>query len=364
MTLTRSELIEKARAFGYNVEDAGWAVDFCLPLLAAERERAIEEAAQACEGITYDMDGSCDRQIETRNRCQARVRALARANEKEQPPAAARASLARTEGDAVKSEESSAVPRAADRNTGDGSNPSAGGHSPTQRQRAEELLRVCCLWSRNETIDAMLAYGAEREAAANQGELERRAVACERAHARGAREALNSICRYLIAESVAAPDGEIVAEIDRRLAALSRPGETDKPEGTERSSSASGAVTLTPALSDAAVLERAAEIMGKHAAPGRHDGWNAHVLGLREMAGRLRARFAPPAPDVFDEFVAEHWPKDESQRAKLAATIRERFAPLVEALESYTDTHLYGRATITAEQALSRLRTTAKEEGK
>lgn len=89
-------------------------------------------------------------------------------------------------------------------------------------------------------------------------------------------------------------------------------------------------------MTDADVLERAAGIIARELARGHDnsfDGNEMHVVkSIRATAAIIRER-AQSAPDIFERFVAEYWPNDPPQRAKVVRVLRERFGPLVVALE-------------------------------
>lgn len=272
MTLTRDELIEKALAYWESLtlvqpvadlEVAQAMADFA----AQAREEAIDECARACEEVWVE-DYIATNGYRVRSRFAKAIRAL-RAPSEEQRERSPDGGTAREK-----------VPQEGDTAINPGSSPGA----PTSlRQRAEELLRehkTCCISERH--IDAMLAFGEEREEAAR----------LEEGH----------VCSW----DAGFEDGWAKRDARARQA---------------------------PALhSDADTLERAAEILERdNALP-----WRPEIAAdIRHVASQLRARSAPPAPDWAEAIAsralsgvveAARWVKT---RDDLAALLRERFGECV-----------------------------------
>ena len=144
-------------------------------------------------------------------------------------------------------------------------------------------------------------------------------------------------------------------------------GQTEKPEaatGGARSTPGAGAspgTDLRPS-SDADVLDRAAEILEADPEPKL---WSLTTQNLRRAANQLRQSRPAPEADVFEK-VAREWYDDGTKDGadplgakNLAALLRERFGPVVEALEKITaqGTKKGGVWSSTeAEDALARLK--------
>lgn len=119
-------------------------------------------------------------------------------------------------------------------------------------------------------------------------------------------------------------------------------------------------------MQDAEVLDKAAEIVGKHRL-SRDEDPELHGVTtldyLDGLAAQLRTSAVPPvtsAPDVFYRFAVEFWGecmRTEGESPDLAVTLRARFGPCVEALRdiahgAFTD----GAAEDIARAALDALR--------
>lgn len=393
--MTRSELIEEARAW---LRESDWQpggamgarptaeyyADFCLPLLAAERERAIEEYQAQIEAArrSVSLDGQ-QREFFQGGllRAYSIGAALARANEKPEATSHPESEV-QSPGPLNRREAGSGTQADKGGNTGSSGTMAEAGvpvrsqpptalppASPAQRQRAEELLREANICAQpgnvhSHRVDAMLAYGEEREAplleevqtwkrAADYwwDATRRNGEQLKAAHARGAREALKKL-RAEFSYDAYMNGMSIRSCIDKQLAGLPRPGETETTLGSSASdprAEASGSAASgeneqpvsnrkdagsSPApgtISDAETLEHAATII--HRKLGMDE--TASVLNL--YAAGLRARSAPPEADWANMAAAawygSEWNPKLEVDVRLVAFLRERFGEAVKALE-------------------------------